>query len=139
MGKSYTLVEEVETKPWEHGNVCKISKENNMCYSDIVFPCPVKNYRSSKYIYLFHIFMNVYHIFISLFQHFTIHHYTILPLHHFISFPSYSYFYAEISALYADIPCCLGIYSRYRAWYAVGGGGCGPCVARSFLQPRLWC
>ena len=83
MGKSYTLVEEVETKPWEHGNVCKISKENNMCYSDIVFPCPVKNYRSSKYIYLFHIFMNVYHIFISLFQHFTIHHYTILPLHHY--------------------------------------------------------
>ena len=32
-------------------------------------------------------------------------------------------FYAEIYDFYANIPCYIGFYSWYRAWYTVGGGG----------------
>ena len=30
-------------------------------------------------------------------------------------------FYAEITGFYANIPCYLGFYTQYRAWWAVGG------------------
>ena len=48
-----------------------------MDYSDILFHCPVKNCWSGESLYLFHIFTNVHHIFIS-----TFHHFSIAPLNH---------------------------------------------------------
>ena len=41
--KSLPIVEGVATISGEHANICKILKEKNMGYSDMMFPCPVKN------------------------------------------------------------------------------------------------
>ena len=53
--KSYPPLEKVGTKPVKHANVCMIFKENNMDYSHIVFPCPVKNCLSGESLSFFHI------------------------------------------------------------------------------------
>ena len=47
-------------------------------------------------------------------------------------------FYSEMPAFYSGIQCYLGFYAWYRAWFTVGGGG-GTCVARSHMQPLMWC
>ena len=70
---------------------------------------------------------------ISLFHHYNISPSTILPLRHCTILP----LSCPIPDFYANIPCYLGLYMRYRAW-CVGGGG-GTCVASSSLQPRTWC
>ena len=56
----------------------------------------------------------------------------------FLVFCPITDFYAKIPTFYANIPCYLVFYMWYCAWCAVGGGGGGPCVARSHIQPCKW-
>ena len=67
--KRHPTLEKLRTKPVEHANVRKICKKNNMDYSNIVFHCPVKNYRFSESLLFLY--------FISPLHHCTIHHCTI--------------------------------------------------------------
>ena len=47
------------------------------------------------------------------------------PLHHFTGFPSTPCFLLPNTCFFANIPCYLGFYLRYRAWCAWGGSLCG--------------
>ena len=77
----YPLLEKVGTKIVEHKNVCKIFKENNMDYSQIVLPCMVNNCRSGESLSFY-----IYYITSTPFHHSPLHNFTHLEYYHIRSY-----------------------------------------------------
>ena len=57
----------------------------------------------------------------------------------FYRFPIQYLLFTPNPCFYANIPCYLGFYSRYRAWCNGGRERGVPCVDRRRLQPLQWC